>query len=96
MCASRRSTTLKLFPPAAPLKDVAMDLLGELLMTPRGNRYIIVITYRFSKLVRVIALANCRAIDVAKAFTRDWVFLYGPPVTVLTDNGPQFASQFLL
>ena len=54
------------------------------------------ITDRFSKLVRVVPLANCRAVDIAKAFTRDWVFVYKPPVKILTDNGPQFATKFLL
>ncbi len=65
----KRSTQLKLFPAAAPLEDIAMDLLGELFTTPRGNKCILVITDRFSKMVPVIALSSTRAIDIAEAFT---------------------------
>ena len=68
-----RHTKLKLFPASAPLEDVAMDLLGELTTTPRGNKNILVITDRFSKLVRVAAMSTTRAIDVAKVFMRIWV-----------------------
>jgi len=94
--ARARNTQLKLFPAAAPLEDVAMDLLGELVTTPRGKKHILVITDRFSKLVRVVALSTIRAVDIADAFTRHWVFAYGPPKTILTDNGPQFTAKFLL
>jgi len=96
VAARARNTQLKLFPAAAPLEDVAMDLLGELVTTPRGKKHILVITDRFSKLVRVVALSSIKAIDIAKAFTKHWVFAYGPPKTILTDNGPQFAAKLLL
>lgn len=38
-----RATNLKLFPSASSLEDVAHAILGELLTTPRGNRYLLVI-----------------------------------------------------
>ncbi len=53
----KRSTNLKLFPAAAPLEDIAMDLLCDFFTTPRGNKYILVITDRFSEMVRVIPLS---------------------------------------
>jgi hypothetical protein len=31
---------------------------------------------------------------VAQAFCDHWVSVYGPPVSLLTDNGPQFAVKF--
>ena len=92
----KRSTKLKLFPAAAPLEDIAMDLFVELFTAPLGNKYIRVVTDRFSKMVRVIALSSTRAIDIAKAFTMGWIFFYGPPNTVLMDNGPQFTARILL
>lgn len=33
---------------------------------------------------------------VAEDFVRDWVFVYGPPVYLLSDNGPQFTSKIFL
>ena len=49
---------------------------------------------RFSKLVRAVPLAGITATDVSSAFCRDWISVYGPPDTVLADDGPQFASLF--
>ena len=86
---------MKLFPATEPLKDSAMDLLGEILQTPRGYKYFLVIVDRYTKLVRTVSLSSIRAIDVARAFCKHWVFTYGPPVTVLTDNGKQFNANLL-
>lgn len=46
------SKLLTLLPARAPLSFVAIDILGEFLLAARGNRYLVVITERFSKLVR--------------------------------------------
>ena len=87
---------MKLFMARAPLEDVAMDLVGEFVTTPRGNKWLLVIVDRFTKLVRTVPMKNTEAYDVAKAFVTHWVFTYGPPVSVLTDNGPQFIARFML
>ena len=47
---------LQLFPAKAPLESVCIDLLGELIRTSRGHKYLLVITDRFSKLVRTVPL----------------------------------------
>ena len=59
-----------------------------------GNVFLLIIVDRFSKLVRAVPLAGITATDVSSAFCRDWISVYGPPDTVLTNNGPQFASLF--
>jgi len=69
-----------------------MDLLGPLTETNTGNVFLLNIVDRISKLVRAVPLAGITATDVSSAFCRDWISVYGPPDTVLTDNGPQFAS----
>ena len=94
--AQKRSKFLKLFPAAAPLEEVAKDLLGELVETPQGNKHLLVITDRFTKLVKIVPLRNIRAQDIARAFLRHWVFAYGARLKVLIDNGPQFTAKFLL
>ena len=90
----RKSSTLKLFPAQSPLESVALDILGELIRTPRGNRYLLVIADRFTKLVRTVPLKRITAYSVARAFVHNWIFVYGIPLDVLTDNGAQFASRF--
>ena len=84
---------LKLFPAEAPLEFVAIDILGELLRTPRGNRFLLVILDRFSKLARAVPLKRITAFEVAKAFVRHWVLVYRPTLLLLADNGKQFISK---
>ena len=91
-----RTSYLKLFPASSPLTYVSIDILGPLPKTNHGNRFLLVMTDRFSKLTRTVPLRSTSAYAVAKAFCDHWVFTYGPPCHVLTDNGPQFASKFFL
>eukprot|EP00171_Calliarthron_tuberculosum_P013936 IDg13936t1 len=88
---------LRLFPPKGPLQDVAIDLLGPLQKSARGHTHLLVISDRFTKLTKTVPLfaRQLKAWDVAKAFVVHWVFCYGPPVTLLSDNGPPFDSKFM-
>ncbi|CDF35613.1 unnamed protein product [Chondrus crispus] len=90
----RNTKQMKLFTPKAPLEFVAIDILGELITTKRGNRYILVISDRYSKLVRTVPLKKISAAHIAQAFVHHWVFVYGPPVKLLSDNGTQFTARF--
>jgi len=53
-----------------------------------------VITDRFSKLVRAIPMGQTRAVDCASVLLDYWIGAYGPPDRVLSDGGPQFTAQF--
>lgn len=75
----RNSTEMKLFPATRPFECVAIDILGELIRAKRGKRFLLVITDRFTKLVRTVPLAKISARSVAVAFATHWVFVYGPP-----------------
>jgi len=88
----RRTALLELFPATDPVTSLSMDLLGPLTDTKTGNVFLLIIVDRFSKLVRAVPLDGITATDVSSAFRRDWISVYGPPDTVLTDNGPQFVS----
>ncbi len=39
---------------------------------------------------------RCITTEVAKTFCNEWVFVYGPPKTFLTDNGPKLTSKLFL
>ena len=86
---------LKLFPARAPPEFVAIDILGELIKTPRGSCYMLVISDRFSKLVRTVPLKKVTASEVAKAFIHHWVFPDGAPVWLLSDNGKQVIAKLI-
>ena len=90
----RKRKRLTLFPPEGPLTDVGIDLLGPFKTTPRGNQYLLVMCDKYSKIVRTAPLARTRAWDIAQAFVHQWVFAYGPPKRLISDNGPPFDSKF--
>jgi Integrase core domain len=93
--ALRRSQgDMTLFPAHEPLDYVALDILGPLPRTKKGNHYLIVIADRFPKLVRTVPLSRITAPTVAWAFMEQWVYLYDPPRQLLSDNGRQFTSAF--
>lgn len=48
----------------------------------------------FSKIYRVVPLPQIKSTTVAPAFLNHWVYTYGVPLYVLTDNSPQVASKF--
>lgn len=76
------------------MKSVCVDILGDLIGTPRGNRYLMVITDRFTKLVRTVLIKGVSTAEIAKQFGKNWVFTYGPPTELIADNGRQFTSRF--
>ncbi|CDF36773.1 unnamed protein product [Chondrus crispus] len=90
----RNTKEMKLFTPNAPLEFVAIDILEELITTKRGNGYILVISDRYSKLVRTVPLKKITAVHIAQAFVHLWVFIYGPPIKLLSDNDTQFTPPF--
>lgn len=77
---------MHLFPVNASLEYVAIYILGQLIRTKRGHRYLLVISDRYSKLLRTVPLKRIAAAQVALAFVHYWVFVYGPPVKLLSDN----------
>ena len=99
-CAKSKGTSkqaqrfLKLFPANGPFEFVAMDILGPLPKTSHGKQYVLVITDRYTKLARAIPMKKTTAPLVAAAFLQNWIYPYGIPESLLTDNGPQFISQF--
>ena len=92
----RHTNYLKLFTATKPFESVSIDILGLLPKSRRRKRFLLVTTDRFSKLTAVVPLRNVNAYSTAVAFCEAWLFKYGPPKTLLSDNGKQFASRFFL
>ena len=87
-----QSNELRLFPATTPLKCVAIDIHGTLPKSKDGYRFILVITDRFTKLTHALPLKGIKTDAVASMFVDEWVFNYGAPKELLSDNGSQFVS----
>lgn len=77
----------------APWDTLAIDYMGPFPVTPRGNRYIMVMTDHFSKYVEVIAMPNQHAEECALTIVNEFVARWGSPLTIHTDQGMTFESK---
>ena len=45
-------------------------------------------------MTKTVPLRVITALSAARAFLDHWVYAYGAPISLLTDNGPQFTAKF--
>lgn len=76
-CMREDRPPLKIFPANEPLKVVAVHILGPLVASRLRNRFILLMTDRFSKVTRVGALRTLSYVLVALAYIESWVASYG-------------------
>jgi transposase InsO family protein len=75
---------------------VSIDILGPLVTSSKGRKYIPVMIDYFTRWVVAVALANTRAATLADASCCErWVVDYMPPLRLLSDRGTQFTSSLL-
>jgi len=92
----RHTTPLTLFPATEPLKELSVDIFGPIPASKKGNRFILVITDRFAKLTKCVALRRITPVSVASAIIDAWVSAYGPPDRIVLDQGPHFMLNFFI
>lgn len=71
-----------------------MNILGPLSKTKTGNKLIVVMAERYSKLTCANPTKKTIVADMARIFVEDWVILYGISDQSLMDNNPQFVGKF--
>jgi len=76
-----------------PFEKCYLDVVGPLLVTVQGNRYILTFQDDLSKYVIAVPLEKQDAETIARAFVERIVLLYGTPQIVQTDQGINFMSE---
>ena len=76
-----------------PMERLAIDILGELPMTPNGNKYILVISDYFTKWTEALPMPNMEACTVAKTLVENVLCRFGIPQKIHSDQGRQFESN---
>ncbi|XP_045161051.2 uncharacterized protein LOC123525957 [Mercenaria mercenaria] len=77
----------------APWDILAIDFTGPFPVTPRGNRYIMVLADHFTKYVEVVPVPNQTAEECAARVLNDFVARWGTPLAIHTDQGAAFESK---
>lgn len=83
---------MQLFHVVAPLELIAIELLGELIQTKRGNRFLLLIADKFSNLTRKTLMKSITVQSVVKVFINHWVMAYGRPCWRLSGNGRKLTA----
>lgn len=76
-----------------PMERIAVDILGELPRTERGNRYILVVSDYFTKWTESFAMPNMEARTVADIMVREVITRFGVPFTIHSGQGKQFEGH---
>uniref|UniRef100_A0A6G3MFZ0 Retrovirus-related Pol polyprotein from transposon 412 (Trinotate prediction) n=1 Tax=Henneguya salminicola TaxID=69463 RepID=A0A6G3MFZ0_HENSL len=80
-------------PSSYPFQRLAMDCLGPLNRTRRGNSYIVVISDYFTKWTEAFATSNIEAGTVSRLLVDHYICRFGVPERIHTDQGSNFESR---
>lgn len=78
-----------------PMELWALDFIGPLEITSRGNRYILTMCDQFTRWPEAVALPDQSASAVASAIMTKIVCTHGVPEKIVTDQGRNFESQLI-
>ncbi|CAF4504701.1 unnamed protein product, partial [Rotaria sp. Silwood2] len=82
--------------PQGPLELISMDFWGpKPQYSINGNRYVLVITDYYTKYVVACPLPNNTATSTAKSFVEQFIFKFGIPRRVVTDQGVHFNNELM-
>ncbi|GFS69551.1 retrovirus-related Pol polyprotein from transposon 297 [Trichonephila clavipes] len=77
-----------------PNEIVTLDLLGPYPASrPERYKFILVISDHFTKWCELIPLLKASVQAIANAFFDNYIARYGAPISLISDNGPQFISD---
>ena len=83
----KRRSPLQQYVVGAPMERLAMDILGPLPLTPRGNKFVLVVTDYFTKWTESYAIPNQEATTVAEKLVSEFVCRFGVPREIHSDQG---------
>jgi len=80
---------------SAAYERMAVDILGPLPVTWKGNRYIVVFVEYLTKWPEIFPVKNIEAITIAPLITDEIIPRHGAPRTLLSDRGSNFLSAIV-
>ena len=99
VCAKRKSPAkarkapLQQHAVGTPMQRVALDIMGPLPESDKGNKYILVVGDYLSKWMEAYPIPDQTATTVAEKFVNEFVCRFGVPDVLHSDQGRNFESQ---
>lgn len=81
--------------PLASFDKVAMDIVGSLPPTEKGNTYILTMQDLLTKYSITTPLSNIRAEAIAEALVENFICKFGCPKAILTDKGRNLIGHLM-
>lgn len=81
--------------PGQVFDQVALNIVGSLQTTPRGNSYLLTMQDLLTKYSIYAPLNNCRADTTIIAFINYFICRFKCPKSILTDQGTNFVIVIL-
>lgn len=81
--------------PTEPNEKVAMDIIGPMPRTKRGDRYILSIHDYLTKYLILIPLKTQRTESITDALLNHYIYMFSAPKTILTEQGQNFISELM-
>jgi hypothetical protein len=75
------------------MEHIATNILGELPVTTRGNKYILVVSHYFSKWTECFPMRNMEAETVVRLIMEQMIVRFGVPYSIHSDQGTQYKSR---
>ena len=98
ICSSRKQpprkakSKMKQYNVGAPLERVALDIIGPLPVSYKGNRYALIVIDYFTKWAEGYPMADMETTTVVENFVNNFICRFGVPHQIHTDQGRQFES----
>ena len=99
LCASRKGPSRKPRGPmkqcnvGAPMERIAVDILGLLPLSNKGNRYLLVAADYFTRWPEAYPIPNQEATTVARCLVDEFFSRFGVPFEIHSDQGRNFESR---
>ena len=101
VCARRKGPAvnprapLMSVPIGSPMEMLAMDILGPLPVSKKGNRYLLVVSDYYKKWPEVFPLPDQKATTVAKVLYNKVIATFGVPLVLHSDQGRNFEGSMM-
>ena len=75
------------------MENVAIDVLGPLIKSQKGDKYVLVLVDCFTKCTEAYAIPNQEALATAEVLVNGFICRFGTPLQILSDQGTNFQSK---